>query len=94
MYISGSIEFLASKGSERRLITLRTESGEEQDYMVYNTVIPKEYWCFLFYLFKYLKNDLEIVGRVTYKPDSSLVKITIIVRTRAHLFINKNDLIF
>ena len=42
MYISGSIEFLASKGSERRLITLRTESGEEQDYMVYNTVIPKE----------------------------------------------------
>ena len=43
MYISGSIEFLASKGSERRLITLRTESGEEQDYMVYNTVIPKEY---------------------------------------------------
>ena len=55
-YVNGSVELLASEGSLRRLITLRTENGE-QDYMVYDSVIPKDLKVsidvFLFYLFKY-----------------------------------------
>ena len=42
MYVIGILEVLVTPARERTMITLKKDSGETEDFQIYNSVIPPD----------------------------------------------------